>query len=219
MSSDAAAPANRYSGFFGWLYRMKDWVESLAATPHAKTALFVIAFIESIFFPIPVDVLLIALCVSRPKQAFLFAIICTLGSVAGAGLGYAIGYWLWYGTDGTFSDLAIFFFNHIPGFTVPLFEEVGKRYQDYGVQVVLTAAFTPIPFKLITVTAGVFKLNFWMFFFSSIFGRAARFFLVATLFYFYGKPIKAFIDKHLGWLSILFVALVLGGFVVLKYVL
>ena len=216
-SAPSLPPAHRYAGPLGWLYRMKDWVESLAQKRYAVTILFVLALCESIFFPIPVDVLLIALCVSLPKRSFRFAAVCTAGSLLGAGIGYAIGHWLWYDADGTFSGLAQFFFAHVPGFTVELFDRIQARYEEYAALAVLTASFTPIPYKLVTISAGVFELSLGPFFFFSLLGRAGRFFLVAALFYRFGEPIKAFIDRHLGWLSLLFVILLVGGFLVLKY--
>lgn len=213
-------PPKAYKGPFGWLYRMKDWVEGFAAKRHAKTALFLIAAAESIFFPIPVDALLIALCVSYPLRSYAFALICTLGSLAGAGVGYALGFFLWYEVTAAgpqFSAFAQFFFNNIPGFTTAVFERVGQMYRDYDFWAIFIAGFTPLPYKVFTISAGVFQLNLPMFFLASAISRAARFFLVASLFYFFGVPIKAFIDKYLGWLTILFVVLLAGGFVLLRY--
>jgi membrane protein YqaA with SNARE-associated domain len=223
MSDSAASPvpvhppARRYAGPLGWLYRMKDWVEGMAQKRHAVTILFFLSLCESIFFPIPADVLLIALCVSLPARSFRFAAVCTAGSLVGAGIGYAIGYWLWYDLDGEFSGLAQFFFDHVPGFTVALFDAIQARYEEYAAAAVLTASFTPVPYKLVTVSAGVFQLSLAPFFFYSLLGRAGRFFLVAALFYFFGEPIKAFIDRYLGWLTLAFVVLLVGGFFALKY--
>ncbi|MDX1439963.1 MAG: hypothetical protein R3284_08685 [Rubricoccaceae bacterium] len=211
-----------YSGPFGWLYRLKDWVESLAERRFAAVTLFVLAFCESIFFPIPVDVLLIALCVSIPTRSFWFAAVCTVGSVLGAFGGYAIGYWLWYEGTGdaqTYSNIATFFFEHLPGFTEPNFEAVARKYHELGFWAIFTGGFTPLPFKVFTISGGIVQLNLITFFIASLLSRAARFFLVAALFYFFGEEIKKFIDKHLGWLSIAFVVLLIAGFVALKYLL
>lgn len=215
-------PERRYTGPAGWLYRLKDWMEGLAKKRHAVTFLFILAVCESIFFPIPVDVLLIALCVLLPARSFWFATVCTVGSVLGAFGGYAIGHWLWYtGPPGaeSFSALAAFFFNHVPGFTETAFEALREKYLAYDFWIVFTGGFTPLPFKLFTISAGVFNLSLPGFILASIVSRGGRFFLVAALFHFFGAPIKAFIDRYLGWLTIAFVILLVGGFVALKYVL
>ena len=217
------SPARSYSGILGWLHALKDWVEGLAEKRFAVAILFGLAFIESIFFPIPVDVLLIALCVSVPKRSYWFAAVCTAGSVLGAFGGYAVGYWLWYEAAGTdmqaYSGLATFFFDHIPGFTVANFEAVAARYRELGFWAIFVGGFTPLPYKVFTVSAGIVQLNLATFFVASVISRGLRFFLVATLFYLFGKPIKAFIDKYLGWLTIAFVVLLIGGFIALEYVL
>ena len=221
--TETLTPDERYSGLVGWLYRLKDWVEGLAQKRHAVAILFVLAFCESIFFPIPVDVLLIALCVSVPTRSFWFAAVCTAGSVLGAFGGYAIGYWLWYDAVGTdvqaYSGLAEFFFAHVPGFTEANFEAVAAKYRELGFAAIFAGGFTPLPYKLFTITAGIVQLNLATFFGASLISRAARFFLVGALFFFFGKPIKAFIDRYLGWLTIAFVVLLIGGFMALKYVL
>lgn len=177
------------------------------------------AVAEAIFFPIPVDALLIAICVSRPASSFRFALICTIGSVLGGLVGYGVGSWLWYdlGT-GEFSSLANFFFNVIPGFTHHAFDRVQQLYQEYDFLAIFAAGFTPLPYKVFTITAGVFKIDVPVFVLASILSRAGRFFLVGGLFYFFGEPIRRFIDKYLEALSVGFLVLLIGGFIVLKYV-
>ena len=218
-----ALRSRSYSGVLGWLHALKDWVEGLAEKRFAVGILFGLAFIESIFFPIPVDVLLIALCVSVPKRSYWFAAVCTAGSVLGAFGGYAIGYWLWYEAAGTnvqaYSGLATFFFDHLPGFTEANFEAVAAKYRELGFWAIFAGGFTPLPYKIFTVSAGIVQLNLVTFFVASVISRGLRFFLVATLFYLFGEPIKAFIDKYLGWLTIAFVVLLIGGFIALEYVL
>lgn len=207
-----------YTGLFGWVRRLKDWVEGLAEKPYALPALFILAFTESIFFPIPADVLLMALCVSLPRQSFRFALVCTAGSVLGAMGGYGIGYGLWYTAAGEFSSLAQFFFDTIPAFNPENFETVGEAYQTYDAWTVFIAGFTPLPYKVVTITAGIFKIDVLVFLGMSLLSRGLRFGLVGALFFFFGKPIKTFIDKYLEILSILFVILLIGGFLALKYV-
>lgn len=217
------SPTRSYSGVLGWLHALMDWVEGLAEKRFAVGILFGLAFIESIFFPIPVDVLLIALCVSVSKRSYWFAAVCTAGSVLGAFGGYAVGYWLWYEATGTgvqaYSGLATFFFDNIPGFTEANFEAVATKYRELGFWAIFVGGFTPLPYKIFTVSAGIVQLNLVTFFVASVISRGLRFFLLATLFYLFGEPIKAFIDKYLGWLSIAFVVLLIGGFIALEYVL
>lgn len=212
-----------YRGPVGWLYRLKDWVEALAQKRHAVTILFLLAAAESIIFPIPVDVLLIALCVSLPRRSFYFSTVTLVGSVLGAFGGYAIGYFLWYDAvgagAGAYSGLAQFFFDHVPGFTESNFEAVAAKYRELGFWAIFAGGFTPLPYKLFTITAGIVKLNLATFFIASVLARGARFFLVGGLFFFFGAPIKRFIDRYLGWLTIAFVVLLIGGFVLLKYAL
>ena len=200
--------------------RLQDWVEHLADRPYAVPALFGLAIAESVFFPIPVDILLMAICVSRPKSSFRFATICTIGSVLGGVVGYGIGYFLWYevGTT-TFSGLANFFFDTVPGFSEETFVGVQDLYREYDFLAIFAAGFTPLPYKVFTITAGVFQISVPVFILASILSRAGRFFLVGGLFYLFGEPIKRFIDKYLELLSIAFLILLIGGFILLKYVL
>jgi membrane protein YqaA with SNARE-associated domain len=200
--------------------KLQDWVEHLADRPYAVPALFGLAVAESIFFPIPVDILLIAICVSRPKSSFKFATICTVGSVLGGVVGYGIGSVLWYevGTT-TFSGLANFFFDTVPGFSEETFVRVQDLYREYDFLAIFAAGFTPLPYKVFTITAGVFKISVPVFVLASILSRAGRFFLVGGLFFLFGEPIKRFIDKYLELLSIAFLVLLVGGFVLLKYIL
>ena len=206
-----------FKGPLGWLRWGKNWVESLAERKYSTHALFFLSFIESFIFPIPADVLLIVLCVGKPKRSFWFASVCLVGSVIGGLVGYGIGYGLWYTSAGEFSSIANFFFNHVPGFTTELFQQVEEKINQYAIQTVLTASFTPIPYKLVTITGGVFKLNIVQFFLASIAGRAGRFFLVAGLFHFFGAPVKAFIDKYFEILSVAFFVLLIAGFIAIKY--
>lgn len=191
----------------------------MADGAHAAWTLFIMGVAESIFFPIPVDVLLIALCVSLPPKSFRFAAICTVGSVLGGFFGYQIGSFLWYDGAGQFSRLAVFFLDVIPGFTESTFEAVQGLYREYDFVAVFAAGFTPLPYKVFTVTAGVFDISLPVFLLASVASRAARFFLVGALFYYFGAPIKRFIDKYLEMLSIAFLVLLIAGFVLLKYVL
>jgi len=192
--------------------RLYDWVLHWAETPFGAAALSVLAFAESSFFPIPPDPLLIALCIGEPKKSMRFAAWCSLASVLGGAAGYLIGYMVW-GVVGPY------FFQYVPSFTPQTFEQIGSLYDKYNFWVVFTAGFTPIPYKLITVGAGVFEINFGIFMLASVLSRSARFFLVAGLIRRFGSSIRSFIDRYFNLLSILFVVLLAGGFVVFKYVL
>ncbi len=195
-------------GLFAWIRRLKDWVEGAAQKPGAAWTLFGIAFVESSFFPIPPDVLLIALAMLIPSKAFWYATVCSFGSVFGGMFGYLIG--------------------------MEFFDLVGQRVIDiYGLQEqylyvqdlfeqnafasIAIAGFTPIPYKLFTIAAGAFGIDFTTFVVASILSRSARFFLVAALFNWFGPKVKPFIDKYFEWLSIAFVILLVLGFVVVKY--
>lgn len=197
--------------------KLYNWVLHWANTPFGATALFIIAFAESSFFPIPPDVLLIALILGSQTKAFKFATICTIGSVAGALAGYYIGYYSWWTQTGEFSSFANFFFNHIPGFTHSIFYSVKELYDTWDFWIIFTAGFTPIPYKVFTITGGAFQMNLTMFIIASIISRGARFFLVAYLLWKFGKTIEKFIDKYFNLLAILFTLLLIGGFILIKY--
>lgn len=197
--------------------RLYDWMLSWGESRWGALALFLFAFAESSFFPIPPDVLLIALCLGAVARSFRFAAICTLGSVMGAMLGYAIGFFAWQTTAGEYTALAHFFFNHV--FSMEAFEKVGALYDQYNFWIVFTAGFTPLPYKIFTITGGLFHINFVMFLIASIISRGLRFFLIAGLIWKFGAPIKGFIDKYFNLLAIVFTVLLVGSFFLLGYVL
>ena len=197
--------------------RLYDWVLSWGNSKWGALALFVLAFAESSFFPIPPDVLLIALCLGAVKRSFRFALICLVGSILGAAGGYAIGYYLWQNTAGEYTALANWFFAHV--FTEESFLQVKGLYDEYDFWIVFTAGFTPLPYKLFTISGGLFKIDLVMFFVASIVSRGLRFFLIAGLIWKFGAPIKTFIDKYLNLLAILFTVLLIGGFFLIAKVL
>jgi len=199
--------------------QLYDWVLSWANKPSGANALGIMSMAEASFFPIPPDVLLIPLCLGDRKKSLRFAFICSLGSVIGAIIGYGIGSWVWWASHQGFSSIATFFFDHIPGFTVDGFNRIQTLYESYSFMIVFTAGFTPIPFKLFTISAGAFSINFPMFIIASVVSRSARFFIVAYLIKIFGEPIRDFIDKYFNLLAIAFTILLLGGFVLLKAIL
>ncbi|MDP2063982.1 MAG: YqaA family protein [Phaeovulum sp.] len=188
--------------------RLYDWVLGLAGHRHAIWALAAIAFIESSVFPIPPDVLMIPMIVARPSRAFLIAAVATAASVTGGMLGYYIGWGLmdavgrpvldFYGAQGSFDDLA-------------------RRFNEFGAWAVLTAGVTPFPYKVITIFSGATQLNLALFVTVSFVARALRFFLIAALLWRFGAPIRDFIERRLGVLFILFVVLLIGGFYFVRY--
>ena len=199
-----------------YLRRLYDWILHWAETKYGVPALFLLALAESSFFPIPPDVLLIPLALGARSKAIRFALVCSVASIVGGIAGYAIGYFAWWSGSEAYSVVALFFFNHIPGFTEQVFLNIQEKYEIYNFLIVFTAGFTPIPFKIITISAGAFSVNFPMFLLASTVSRSARFFLVALLIRQFGEPITAFIDKYFNVLSIIFTLLLIGGFLVLK---
>ena len=200
-----------------YIRKIYDWVLHWAETPYGPLALFLLAFAESSFFPIPPDALLIALALGARSKSFKFAAICTIASVLGALLGYAIGYFVWWEGVNQFSSVANFFFANIPGFTEQLFFQVKELYDEWNFWIIFTAGFTPIPYKVFTISGGAFDVNIFLFVIASLVGRAGRFFLVSFLIWKFGKQIERFIDKYFNWLAIGFTVLLVGGFIGIKY--
>lgn len=192
------------------IHNLYEWVLYWAETPYGIPALFILAFAESSFFPIPPDVLLIALAISIPTRAFRYAFVCSLGSVLGGMFGYMIG-WQFYGLLG--EPIVAFYQGQAK------FREVELLYQQYGTWAVFIAGFTPIPYKIFTIASGVFHLNFLNFILASVLSRSARFFLVAAFIWYFGPTIKWFIDKYFNLLVVLFTIALIGGFVLVRYLL
>ena len=198
------------------LRKLYDWVLHWADTKYGMPALFILAFAESSFFPIPPDVLLIALAMGKRSKAFRFALVCSIGSIIGGIAGYSIGHFAWWSGKNVYSSLALFFFDHVPGFSVDIFQKIRSQYELNNILIVFTAGFTPIPYKIITITAGAFNINFPMFLLASSVSRTVRFFLVSLLIWKFGEPITTFIDKYFNLLTIIFTILLVGGFLVMK---
>jgi len=199
--------------------KLYPWVLTWAQSPYALPALFVLAFTESVFFPVPPDVLLIALVLGCSSKAFRYAAYCTLGSVAGAMVGYLIGHYAWIDRAGEFTGFANIFFNNIPGFSISLFNSIKELYSRWDFWIIFTAGFTPVPYKLFTVTSGVFDINLLWFLLASLVSRGARFFILAFLLWKYGISIKHFVEKYFNILALGFTVCLLGGIVIVRYVL
>jgi membrane protein YqaA with SNARE-associated domain len=193
-----------------WHRRLYWWVLSWASHPQGTWALAALAFAESSFFPIPPDVLLIALCLGKPRRALWYAGVTTVASVVGGLAGYAIG----AGLFETVGRPILEFYG-----LMDKYAEVQAMYREYDVWAVGIAGLTPIPYKVFTVTAGAFSISLPGFIAASIAGRGLRFFLVAGLLRIWGEPAREFLDRHLGVLTILFALLLVGGFVLIRLVL
>jgi len=190
------------------LRKLYDWVLHWSATRYAVPALFILAFTESSFFPIPPDVLLIAMAVAVPRRAFHFAGLCSVGSVLGGMFGYLLGY--------QFMELVgnrIVEFYHFQD----KFHQIEVLFQQYEGWAVAAAGFTPLPYKVFTLAAGAFEINFLVFVFASALSRSARFFIVAGLIYKFGPPVKEFIEKYFNLLSVVFFVTLFLGFFLIKY--
>jgi membrane protein YqaA with SNARE-associated domain len=189
--------------------RLYDWMMRSAQHERAPQALFWVSFIESSFFPIPPDVMLVPMVIANRAKAWWFATVATIGSVIGGGFGYAIGYFFFeqvglpilnfYGKAASFNDFA-------------------QWFNEWSVWIIVIKGMTPFPYKVLTITAGVTHMPFLEFMLASVIARAMRFYLVAGLLYFFGEPIRDFIEKRLSLVTTVFVVLLVGGFVAIKYV-
>jgi membrane protein YqaA with SNARE-associated domain len=194
---------------FTWVRNLYDWVVGFSERPNAVRALFVIAFAESSFFPIPPDVLLIPLAIGVPRRALRFAALCTVGSSLGALLGYLLGLEFYE----VIGQRIVAFYS-----AGEQYERVQALYQQWDVVAIALAGFTPIPFKIFTITAGVFKINLITFTIVVLLSRGARFFLLGGLIWRFGPSIRLFVDRYFNLLVILFSILLVGGFFIIKYV-
>ena len=183
--------------------RCMEWIQ----TPAGIWALFFIAVAESSFFPIPPDVFLVVLCIGEPKKSFRYATVCAVGSIIGGMIGYGLGF--------GFMDTLGAWVMDIYGLHEK-YEVVQNLYQTYDAWAVGVAGFTPLPYKLFTITAGAFKINFAVFVLMSAISRSARFFMVAGLIYLFGPKVQHFIYRYFNYLTIAFVVLLIGGFIVIK---
>ncbi len=189
--------------------KLYDWTMSLAGHRNASGALFGVSFVESSFFPVPPDIMLVPMVLAERLKAWWFATICTVGSVLGGLAGYAIGYFLFEAVGQPLFE----FYGY-----AEKFQKFAAQYNDYGAWVVFIAGITPFPYKVITIASGATALNFAVFVIASIAARALRFFIVAGLLYWFGPPIRDFIEKRLGLVFTVFMVLLIGGFVAIKYV-
>ena len=196
----------------GPVRRLYDWVLHWAETPYGVAALFVLALAESSFFPIPPDPLLIALCLGAASKSLRFALVATSASVLGGIIGYGIG-------AGAWDLLEPWFYQYVPGVSPEAFEQVQALYDRWDFWAIFFAGLTPIPYKVFTLSAGVFSINFGIFVIASVLSRSIRFFLLAGLIFKFGKPIASFIDRYFNLLAWIFGIMLLGGFLVIELLL
>jgi len=190
------------------LRRLYDWTMAKAAHRHAEWWLAAFAFVEASFFPVPPHPLLGLMCLAEPKKAIRFAIIATLASVAGGLLGYAIGHFA-YEAFGETLLRALGLSESFP--------KAACYLREYGAEIIIVKGATPIPFKLLTITAGFIGMNLAVFIGASIVSRSISFMIVGVLFRLFGAPIKALIDKHLGKVTAAFAVLVVAGFLAIAF--
>ena len=190
------------------LQRLYARILEIAAGPNALAALLVVSFAESSFFPIPPDILLIPMIMARPHQAFRLAALCTLASVAGGLLGYAIGYFLF----DAIGRPVLEFYNAMGSY-----EALKAGFAEWGVWIIIIKGMTPIPYKLITIASGVAQFDLIAFIGASIISRSVRFFLVAALLWYFGDAARQFIERRLTLVTTVFAVALVGGFVVLRY--
>jgi len=190
------------------LRRTYDRVMALSERPHALTALAAVSFVESSFFPIPPDVLLIPMVLAAPTRAWRIAFVCTVASVAGGMFGYALGYFLFESLGRPLLD----FYGYAAKFA-----EFRALYNEWGAWIVFVAGVTPFPYKVITIASGVTALDPAVFTIASVLARGLRFFVVAALLRWLGPPIRDFIERRLGLVFTVFVVLLVGGFIAIRY--
>jgi membrane protein YqaA with SNARE-associated domain len=208
------APASCESvPWWHWHRRLYDWVIHFANTKYGSIALFVLSFAESSFFPVPPDVLLAPLSLGAPKKWFRFAMACSIASVLGGIFGYCIGVFLW-------EAINTWVYAHLGGIglTEVNFMKFQNWYDKYDFWIVFLCGFTPLPYKVCTISAGVARINFPAFLIASAVSRSARFFIVAGLMGWKGERIRPFIEKYFNWLSLAFGILLIGGFLVIKWI-
>jgi membrane protein YqaA with SNARE-associated domain len=190
------------------LRRFYDRIIALAENPRALWWLAVVSFVESSFFPIPPDAMLIPMVLAKPQRAWIIALVCTVASVAGGFLGYAIGYYFFE----TWGHSIIEFYGLQDGFA-----KFQQQFNEYGLEIILIKGLTPIPYKIVTIASGAAHFDLLTFGVASLVTRGARFFLVAGLLRIFGQPIRDFIEKRLTLVTTAFLVVLVGGFLALRY--
>ncbi|QEX19288.1 cytochrome b561 [Hypericibacter terrae] len=191
------------------LRRLYDWTMGLASRPNALLALAAVSFAESSFFPIPPDAMIVPMVLARPDRAWRIALVATVASVLGGALGYAIGYYLFETLGQSLIQLY--------GYQAK-FEAFKQAYNEWGLWIILIKGLTPIPYKLVTIASGAAAFDFPIFMLASIVTRGLRFFIVAALLRRFGEPIRDFVERRLTLVATAFLLAVVGGFLIVRYV-
>ncbi len=191
------------------LRRLYDWTMGLASRPNALLALAAVSFAESSFFPIPPDAMIVPMVLARPDRAWRIALVATVASVLGGALGYAIGYYLFE----TLGQSLIQLYGY-----QDKFEAFKRAYNEWGLWIILIKGLTPIPYKLVTIASGAAAFDFPIFMLASIVTRGLRFFIVAALLRRFGEPIRDFVERRLTLVATVFLLAVVGGFLIVRYV-
>ncbi|MDA0229247.1 MAG: DedA family protein [Proteobacteria bacterium] len=189
------------------LRKLYDWVMALAGKRHAIWWLAGVSFAESAFFPIPPDILLVPMVLANRRRAWRIAGVCTLASVLGGLLGYAIGFWLF---EAVGQPLLEFYGSE------EKFSQFQDYYNEWGGWIVGAGGFTPLPYKVITIASGVTRLDIGIFILASVVSRGLRFYIEAALLWRFGEPVREFIERHLGKLALLFFVMLVGAFLLVK---
>ena len=197
--------------------KLYNWILSFSLSQYSLAALFIIALAEAIFFPIPPDILLIALVLGARDKAIKYAAYCTLGSIVGGALGYLLGYYLWW--DGaSFTPIANYFFQNIPLFTTDIFSKIQDMFNEHGFLIIFTAGFTPIPYKIFSISAGINKISFATFILASLISRSLRFFIISILLYKFGSKIEHFINNNFNIISLIIALIFISIYLIIKLI-
>ena len=198
--------------------KITDWVLNWSKSPFAPFALLILAFSESVFFPVPPDLLLIVLVLAYRAKALKYAVYCAIGSVCGALVGYSLGHFIWINSSGNYTWFANIFFQNIPGFSIEFFNSIKELYDKWDFWIIFTGGFAPVPYKIFTISAGVFDINLIMFFLSSVISRGLRYFIIAFLLWKFGEPLKIFVEKYYKRIAFGFTVCLLGCFLLFKVI-
>lgn len=202
-----------------YLRRLFEWIIEKAHSRYGVAILFIAAFFESVFSVFPFMLLFIPLIIANLDRAMFYGKVAAIGGILGATVGYFIGYFAWVDASGDYTAIARFFFDHLPGFSVAAYQSIQGLFDKWGALLVFAAGFVPIPFELVTISSGVFDVNFFFFILSVIVGRGGRYLLIAFLIWRFGAGVKVFIEKYFNWIALGVVASIVVGAIVFRMVL
>ena len=199
--------------------RLSEWIIEKAHSRYGIVILFIAAFFESVFSVFPFMLLFIPLIIANLDRAMFYGKVAAIGGIVGAAVGYFIGYFAWIDASGSYTAIANFFFDNLPGFSVEEYQQLQGLFDKWGALLVFAAGFVPMPFELVTISAGVFDVNFLFFILSVIVGRGGRYLLIAFLIWRFGAGVKVFIEKYFNWIALGVAASIVIGVVIFSMVL